>query len=67
MLKEDVERMGEACRRATKMWFEKQEKDSMLQKANCLKMFTRRFIIDLNTGWKYLCSSEPSDSSMLFA
>lgn len=50
-----------------KCGFEKQEKDSMPQKANCLKLFTRRFVIDLNTEWKYLCSGKPSDSSMLFA
>lgn len=49
------------------LWFGKQEKDSMPQKANCLKLFNRRFIIDLNTEWKYLCSEKPSDSSMLFA
>lgn len=45
---------------------EKQEKHSMPQKAKRLKLFNRRFIIDLNTVWKYLCKEKPSDSSMLF-
>ena len=39
----------------------------MPQKANCLKLFNRRFIIDLNTVWKYLCKEKPSDSSMPFS
>lgn len=38
----------------------------MPPKANCLKLFNRRFIIDWNTVWKYLCKEQPSDSSMLF-
>lgn len=29
-------------------------------------MLNRRFVIDLNTMWKYLCKEKPSDSSMLF-